>query len=170
MELKKLGKDVIMLTGDNRETAKIIAKNLNIEKVIAGVLPSEKTKVIKELLDDNHKVMMVGDGINDAPSLKTSTVGVSIGGGTDIAANSSDVILLNDDLRKIIKLFEISNKTIRIIRENLFWAFFYNVCMIPVAVGVLKVFDISMNPMFAAIAMTISSITVLLNSLRLKNK
>ena len=167
-ELTKMGKEVIMLSGDNKETSEIIANSLNIKKVIAGQLPKEKTKVIKDLINDHKLVMMVGDGINDAPSLKTATVGVSVGSGTDVAANSSDVILLNDDLLKIPKLIKISTRTIKIIKENLFFSFFYNVLMIPLAVGAFKGLGISMNPMFAGIAMTISSITVLLNSLRLK--
>ncbi len=167
-ELMKMGKEVIMLTGDNKDTAKIIADSLNIKQVIASCLPSEKTKVIKDLLIDKKLVMMVGDGINDAPSLKTATIGVGVGSGTDIAANSSDVILLNDDLKKIITLFKISFKTRKIIKENLFASFFYNICMIPIAGGLLATFNITMTPMFAGIAMTLSSLTVLLNSLRLK--
>ncbi len=168
MTLKKMGKEIIMLTGDNLETANIISKSLGIDKVISNVMPAEKTKIIKDLIKNNHKVMMIGDGINDAPSLKSATVGVSINSGTDIAVNSSDIILMNDNLEKIPLLLNISSKTMKNIRENLFWAFFYNVCMIPIAIGVFKPFGISMNPMFAGIAMTISSITVLLNSLRLK--
>lgn len=168
LKLQDMNKEIVMLTGDNEETAKIIANSLGIKKVIASVMPSEKAKVIKDLIADNHKVMMVGDGINDAPSLKSATVGVSFNSATDIAGNSSDVILMNDDLSKIPLLIKISMKTIKNIKENLFWAFFYNICMIPIAIGVLSPFGISMNPMFAGIAMTISSITVLLNSLRLK--
>ncbi len=168
LKLQDMNKEIVMLTGDNEETAKIIANSLGIKKVISSVMPSEKAKVIKDLIDDNHKVMMVGDGINDAPSLKSATVGVSFNSATDIAGNSSDVILMNDDLSKIPLLIKISMKTIKNIKENLFWAFFYNICMIPIAIGVLSPFGISMNPMFAGIAMTISSITVLLNSLRLK--
>ncbi len=168
LKLQEMNKEIVMLTGDNPETAEIIANSLGIKKVIASVMPSEKTKVIKELVNSNHKVMMVGDGINDAPSLKSATVGVSFNSATDIAVNSADVILMNDDLEKIPLLIKISLKTIKNIKENLFWAFFYNCCMIPIAIGVLSPFGISMNPMFAGIAMTISSVTVLLNSLRLK--
>ena len=121
-----------------------------------------------EDLRKNHKVMMIGDGINDAPALANSDIGVSISGGTDIALDSSDIIIMKDDLEKIVTLFEFSNKTIRIIKENLFWAFLYNSLMIPIAIGLLKPMNISISPMLASIAMTISSLTVILNSLRLK--
>lgn len=167
-KLKKLGKNIIMLTGDNEETANIIAKSIGINTVIAEVLPKEKTKVIKDLIKNNYNVMMVGDGINDAPSLATASIGVSINGGTDIAADSSDVILMNDNLEKILSLIDISKKTIRNIKQNLFWAFFYNVCMIPIAIGLFSKFGIKMNPMLAGFAMTISSLTVIFNALRLK--
>lgn len=168
MQLNKLGKDVIMLTGDNEKTANIIAKGIGIKKIIANVMPNEKTNVIKNLQDMNKVVMMVGDGINDAPSLTTANIGVSVNSGTDIAADSSDVILMNDNLEKIPALLDISKKTIRNIKQNLFWAFFYNVCMIPIAIGFLKPFGITLNPMVAGAAMTISSLTVVLNALRLK--
>lgn len=165
---KKSGKEVIMLTGDNEHTASIIANTLGIQKIIANVLPREKASVIKDLLRENKKVMMVGDGINDAISLATASIGVSMNGGTDIAADSSDVILVNDNLEKISKLLTISKKTLKIIKQNLFWAFFYNACMIPLAIGLLKPFGISMNPMAASLAMTLSSLTVVFNSLRIK--
>ena len=113
-------------------------------------------------------VMMIGDGINDAPSLATSNIGVSIGSGTDIANDSSDVILMNDNLVNIINLINISKKTIKIINENLFWAFFYNICMIPIAIGLFSNFGINMNPMIAGLSMTLSSVTVILNTFRLK--
>ena len=167
-ELKSIGKEVIMLSGDNEVTANIIAKELGINKVIANVLPKEKSKVIKDLLIDNHRVMMIGDGINDAPSLASATIGVSINGGTDIAGDSADVILMQDDLSKIVTLLDISKKTIRIIKENLFWAFIYNILMIPIAIGLLKPFGITISPMMASISMTISSLCVVLNSLRLR--
>lgn len=166
--LQKMGKEVIMLTGDNEKTANIIASSLNIKKVIANVLPKEKTKTIKDLILEGKKVMMVGDGINDAPSLASATIGVSVNSGTDIAADSSDVIIINDNLEKIPTLLAISRKTLRNIKQNLFWAFFYNICMIPIAIGLLKPLGISMNPMFGGLAMTISSLTVVLNSLRLR--
>ena len=168
-ELKRIGKEVIMLTGDNEVTAGIIAKELGIDKVIANVLPSEKEKEIKELINDNHKVMMVGDGINDAPSLASATIGVSVNSGTDIAGDSADVILMQDDLSKIVSLFSISKKTVRIIKQNLFWAFIYNIFMIPLAIGLLKPLGLSITPMIASISMTISSLCVVFNSLRLRS-
>jgi Cu+-exporting ATPase len=157
-----------MLSGDNEKTANIIAKEIGIKNVIAGVLPSEKEKVLKDLIKGNHYVMMVGDSINDAPSLATSNIGVSFNSGTDIAGNSSDVILMNDDLSKIISLLKISKKTVSIIKQNLFWAFIYNILMIPIAIGLLKPYNISISPMIASISMTISSLTVVFNSLRLR--
>ena len=165
-ELSK-DKEVIMLTGDNKVTASVIASELNINNVISNVLPSEKVKEIKKLMKEKT-VMMIGDGINDAPSLATSNIGVSIGSGTDIANDSSDVILMNDNLVNIINLINISKKTIKIIKENLFWAFFYNICMIPIAIGLFSSFGINMNPMIAGLSMTLSSVTVILNTLRLK--
>ena len=167
-ELMKRNKEVIMLSGDNETTANIIAKELGIIKVIANVLPNEKEKVIKELINNNHKVMMVGDGINDAPSLASATIGVSVNSGTDIAGDSADVILMQDDLSKIVSLFHISKKTVRIIKQNLFWAFIYNILMIPLAIGLLKPFGLSISPMIASISMTISSLCVVFNSLRLR--
>ncbi len=166
--LKKMGKEVIMLTGDNEKTAKRIANFLGISGVIANVIPQEKTKVIKTLQEEGRNVMMVGDGINDAPSLATSNIGVSINEGCDIAADSSDVILMQNNLEQIVSLLDISKKTIRNIKQNLFWAFFYNLCMIPIAIGVLRPFGLVLNPMIAGIAMTCSSLTVVLNALRLK--
>ena len=167
-KLLKMNKEVIMLSGDNQETANIIANELGIKKVIANVLPSEKEKVLKKLKNNNHRVMMVGDGINDAPSLASSDIGVSLSGATDIAGDSADVILVQDDLSKIIMLFRISKKTMKIIKQNLFWAFIYNIIMIPVAIGLLKSFNITLSPMLASICMTISSLTVVFNSLRLR--
>ncbi len=160
--------DVVMLTGDNKETAEKIAKEIGITKVIANVLPSEKVNTIKELKKENKFVMMCGDGINDSPALAIADIGVSVNSGTDIAADSSDVILTNNDLKNIVNLINISKKTIRNIKQNLFWAFFYNSLMIPVAIGVLKPVGISINPMIASAAMVLSSLTVILNALRLK--
>lgn len=159
----------IMLTGDNKETAEKIAKDIGITKVISDVLPTEKSNTIKKLKEENKFVMMCGDGINDSPALAISDIGVSVDSGTDIAMDSSDVILTKNDLESIINLIKISKKTIRNIKQNLFWAFFYNVLMIPIAIGVLKPIGISINPMIASIAMVFSSITVILNALRLKN-
>ena len=167
-KLKKLDKDIIMLTGDGQNIANIIADSLGIKNVIADVMPQDKTKVVKKLLAEGKTVMMIGDGINDAPALASASIGVSINDATDIAADSSDVILINNDLEKIISLIHISKKTVINIKQNLFWAFFYNCCMLPIAIGLLKPFGITMNPMIAGLAMTLSSLTVILNALRLK--
>lgn len=168
-KLNNMNKNVIMLTGDNEITAQVIAKELGIKEVIANVLPKEKSEKIKELMNNNKYVMMVGDGINDAVSLVTANIGVALSSGTDIANNSADVILMNNNLINIINMFHISKKTITNIKQNLFLAFFYNICMIPLAIGLLSKWNINMNPMLGSIAMTLSSITVVLNALRLKN-
>ena len=166
-KLKNRNIDIVMLTGDNEKTAEIIAKEIGINKVISNVTPKEKSEQIKKL-KEKGLVMMCGDGINDSVSLVTADIGVSVSSGTDIAMDSSQVVLMNDNLEKIDDLIEISRKTIRNIKQNLFWAFFYNICMIPIACGVLQPFGITMNPMIAAFAMTISSLTVVLNALRLR--
>ncbi len=166
-KLKNKNIQTIMLTGDNEETAKAIGNEIGIENVIASVVPKQKAEKITKL-KENGMVMMCGDGINDSISLVKADIGVSVGSGTDIAMDSSDVVLMKDDLDRINDLINISKKTMRIIKQNLFWAFFYNICMIPIAAGILIPFGISMNPMFAAFSMTISSVTVTLNSLRLK--
>ena len=168
--LKKRNIETIMLTGDNKETAEKIGKELGIDKVISNVLPSQKSETVKQLKENGNKVMMCGDGINDSPALTNADVGVSVKSGTDIAMDSSDVILTKNDLDSILKLIKISEKTIKNIKQNLFWAFFYNCLMIPVAVGILKPIGISINPMIASLAMVFSSFTVILNALRLKNK
>ncbi len=160
--------DVIMLTGDNEKTALIVAKELGITNVKADVIPKEKAQFIKSLVDDGKKVIMVGDGINDAPSLVNATIGVSVNDGTDVAMDSAKVILMNNDMGNILDLIYISKKSYKIIKQNMFWAFFYNICMIPIAMGFFSSFGINMSPMFGSIAMTISSLTVVLNSLRLR--
>ena len=162
--------ETIMLTGDNKETAEKIAKEIGITKVISDVLPTEKSNTIKKLKEENKFVMMCGDGINDSPALAISDIGVSVNSGTDIAIDSSDVILTKNDLSTIINLINISKETIKNIKQNLFWAFFYNCLMIPVAMGVLKPIGISINPMIASLAMVLSSITVIINTLRLKKQ
>lgn len=169
-ELNSKNIDTIMLTGDNKETAEKIAKDIEITEVIANVLPNEKTNIIKKLKQENNYVMMCGDGINDSPALAIADIGVSVKSGTDIAMDSSDVILTKNDLNSILNLIDISKKTIRIIKQNLFWAFFYNALMIPIAIGILKPIGISISPMVASLAMVFSSITVILNTLRLKKK
>ena len=165
-KLKKQNIEVVMITGDNEKTAKKVASQIGIEKVIANVTPKEKAEEIKKL-KQNGLVMMCGDGINDSVSLVTADIGVSISSGTDIAMDSAQVVIMSDNIEKINELIEISRKTIRNIKQNLFWAFFYNVCMIPIACGILKTFGIELNPMIAAFSMTISSLTVVLNALRL---
>lgn len=168
-QLNKNKIETIMLTGDNRESAEKIAKEIGITKVISNVLPSEKVQVVKELKQQNKNVMMCGDGINDSPALMASNIGISVNSGTDIALDSSDVILTKNNLESILNLIEISKKTVKNIKQNLFWAFFYNCLMIPIAMGLFTKFRISINPMIASIAMMFSSITVILNALRLKN-
>ena len=167
-ELKKHNVNSIMLTGDNKETAEKIGKELGITKVISNVLPSQKSETIKKLKEDGNRVMMCGDGINDSPALTNADIGVSVKSGTDIAMDSSDVILTKNDLYSILKLIKISEKTVKNIKQNLFWAFFYNCLMIPVAIGFFKPLGISINPMIASLAMVFSSLTVILNALRLK--
>ena len=167
-KLNKSNIETIMLTGDNEIAANSIAKEIGSTKVIANVLPKQKVEVINRLKEENKFVMMCGDGINDSPALACSNIGVSINSGTDIAMDSSDVILTRNDLNGILKLINISKRTIRNIKQNLFWAFFYNILMIPIAIGILKPIGISINPMIASLAMVISSLTVVLNALRLK--
>lgn len=160
--------EIIMLTGDHPETAERIAQEIGIHKVIANVTPTEKVNTIRKLKQEGRNVLMCGDGINDSPALAHADVGVSIHSGTDIAMDSSEVILMKNDLAKIMDLIHISKKTIRNIQQNLFWAFFYNSIMIPIAMGILKPWGISINPMIAGFAMVLSSLTVILNALRLK--
>lgn len=167
-ELNNNNIEVIMLTGDNENTAQSIGNTLGIKKIISNVTPSEKSNIIKKLKDEGKMVMMCGDGINDSPALALSDIGVSVNSGTDIARDSSDVILTKNDLSSIMNLINISKKTIRNIKQNLFWAFFYNTLMIPIAMGVLSGIGITINPMIASLAMVLSSFTVILNALRLK--
>ena len=167
-KLKQENIETIMITGDNKETAEKIGKELEIDKIISNVSPKEKADIVKRLKSENRNVMMCGDGINDSPALANSNIGVSVKSGTDIAVDSSDVILIKNDLSSILKLINISENTVKNIKQNLFWAFFYNILMIPIAIGVLKPINISINPMIASLAMVISSLTVILNALRLK--
>ncbi len=166
--MKEQGITLIMLTGDNEITAKNIASSLGIDTVIASVTPEKKQDYIRELHNKGKKVIMVGDGINDALALVQADIGISISDGTDIAIDSADVILMNNDINNIGKLIHISRKYNRIIKENLFWAFFYNIIMIPIAMGLFSKWGLTMSPMFGSLAMTFSSLTVVLNSLRLK--
>lgn len=165
--LKKKNINVVMLTGDNEVTAKKIAENVGIETVVANVMPSQKAEYVEKFKKDGL-VMMCGDGINDSVSLVKADIGVSVSSGTDIAMDSAQVVIMNDNLDRINDLIRISSKTIRNISGNLFWAFFYNICMIPIAMGVFVGLGVSMNPMLAALAMVFSSLFVVLNALRLR--
>lgn len=167
-EFMRRGIDVVMLTGDHEGVANQIAKEVGIRHVISDVLPKEKASYIEKLKQDGKHVIMVGDGINDAPALVASSIGISINQGTDVAMDSADVILMNNNLSNIIDFIDISKQSYHIIWQNLFWAFFYNALMIPNAAGLLLPLGITMNPMVASIAMTISSLTVVMNSLRLR--
>ena len=167
--MQALGLDVVMLTGDNEKTAKAIAAKAGITHVIADVLPTDKAKAVESLKAQGHRVLMVGDGINDAPALVTADVGMAIGAGTDIAMESADVVLMNSSLAGVSSAVELSKATIRNIRQNLFWAFFYNTLGIPVAAGALVIpFGISLSPMLGAAAMSMSSVFVVTNALRLR--
>ncbi len=169
-KLNKHNINTIMLTGDNEQTAKNIAEKLGINKVISNALPAQKAQTIKELKENGNKVMMCGDGINDSPAITSADIGASVKSGTDIAMDSADVILTNNDLNSIFELINISEKTVKNIKQNLFWAFFYNLLMIPIAIGIFKPIGLSINPMIASIAMVCSSLTVIFNALRLKKE
>ena len=167
-KLKEMGIRVVMLTGDNEETAKAIGKQVGADDVIAGVLPHEKQDVIVSLKKDG-RVAMVGDGINDAPALTAADTGVAIGAGTDIAIDAANVVLMKSNPDHIPDLISLSRHTLRNIKENLFWAFFYNALCIPLAAGVFTpIFGWELNPMLGAAAMSLSSFCVVSNALRLK--
>ena len=163
-KLKKAGIETVMITGDNKRTAEAIANQLGIGKVFAEVLPQHKAEKVKELQKQGKKVAFVGDGINDAPALAQSDLGIAIGTGTDIAIEAGDIVLVKGHPLKVVEALNLSKLTFRTIKQNLFWAFFYNIAALPLAaIGFL-------NPMIAAVAMASSSVTVVGNSLRIKNK
>ncbi|HFU4202879.1 TPA: heavy metal translocating P-type ATPase [Streptococcus suis] len=167
--LQAMGLEVVMLTGDNEKTAQTIAKEVGIEKIISQVLPDDKANQVKDLQEQGKMVAMVGDGINDAPALAQAHVGLAIGSGTDIAIESADLVLMHSDILDVVKAVKLSQATMRTIKQNLFWAFAYNVIGIPIAMGLLHVFGGPLlNPMFAGAAMALSSVSVVLNALRLK--
>ncbi|GEK90211.1 Cu+-exporting ATPase [Alkalibacterium subtropicum] len=168
-ELKKRNIEVIMITGDNKRTAKAIAKQAGIDRVLSEVLPEDKAEEVKKLQEAGKKVAMVGDGINDAPALAQADIGIAVGSGTDVAIESANIVLMRNDLTAVLTAIDLSHTTLRNIKQNLFWAFAYNLVGIPVAMGLLYIFGGPlMSPIFAAVAMSFSSVSVLLNALRLR--
>ena len=168
-KLQHMGIDVVMLTGDNKKTAKAIQRKLNIKTVIAEVMPQDKEREVRKIQEQGKRVAMVGDGINDAPALARADVGIAIGAGTDVAIESADIVLMKSDLLDVVTAIELSKSVIKNIKINLFWAFFYNAIGIPLAAGVFfTIFEWKLNPMFASAAMSLSSVCVVMNALRLR--
>ena len=168
-ELSGMGIEVVMLTGDNERTAEAIRRQVGVDRVVAEVLPQDKEREIRRLQESGKKVAMVGDGINDAPALARADVGIAIGAGTDVAIESADIVLMRSDLLDVSTAVQLSRAVIRNIKQNLFWAFFYNAIGIPIAAGVFyPAFHLKMNPMLGALAMSFSSVFVVSNALRLR--
>ena len=167
--MHRMGLEVVMLTGDNERTATAVARAAGVDRVVAGVLPDGKVAEIRRLQGDGRVVAMVGDGINDAPALAQADIGMAIGTGTDVAIEAGDVVLMRGDLRAAAQAIELSRRTMRTMKQNLFWAFIYNVVGIPVAAGILyPAFGLMLSPILASAAMAFSSVSVVTNSLRLR--
>jgi len=163
--LQSMGVEVVMLTGDNNRTAQAIAKQIGVNRVLAEVLPEDKASEIKRLRDEGKIVAMVGDGINDAPALAQANIGIAVGSGTDVAIETGDIVLVKNDLRDVVTSIQLSRATISKIKQGLFWAFAYNVVLIPVAAGILyPAFNILLEPTYAALAMSLSSVSVVTNA------
>ena len=167
--LQRMGLEVIMLTGDNERTAKAVARQVGVDRILAEVLPGDKASEIKRLQDEGKIVAMVGDGINDAPALAQANIGIAVGSGTDVAMETGDIVLVKNDLRDVVISIQLSRATMNKIKQGLFWAFAYNIALIPVAAGILyPLMGVLLDPVFAAAAMATSSVSVVTNASLLK--